>query len=204
MDKPYVVGITGGIASGKTAATEFLAEQGALVLDADVESRALTAENGDALPMIHEKFGDAVFNEDGTLNRRALGEIVFASEEQRRALEGIIHPMVQHRIIQKIRQAEQDGVPFLFLSVPLLFETGMDALCDETWVLYADREQQIARVVARDGLSREAAEARVDSQMPAQERVARATRAISTDRPIERTRAELEQLYRAALKRAQA
>ena len=83
-----------------------------------------------------------------------------------------------------------------------LRETGMDALCDETWALYVDREAQVSRVVARDGLSPEEAEARIDSQMPTEERNARATHAINTDQPIERTRAELEQLYRAAVKRA--
>ena len=196
MNRPYVVGITGGIGCGKTAATDYLAGQGALVLDADVESRALTAENGEALPMIREKFGDAVFNEDGTLNRRALGEIVFASEEQRRALEGIIHPMVQHRIIQKIRQAEQDGVPFLFLSVPLLFETGMDALCDETWCLSLDPAEQLERVMERDGLSKAEAEARIESQMPVEEKTRRANVVIRTNRSIDATRAELSSLLR--------
>jgi len=79
----------------------------------------------------------------------------------------------------------------------------MDALCDETWALYVSRERQVARIVARDGLSPEDAEARIESQMPVEQRNARATHAIDTDCPIERTRAELEQLYRAALKRAE-
>ncbi len=196
MNKPYVVGITGGIGSGKTAATDFLAEQGALVIDADVESRALTAENGDALPKIRETFGDAVFNEDGTLNRRALGEIVFNDEAQRRALEGILHPMVQHRMMQKIRQAGQDGVSFLFLSVPLLFETGMDALCDETWCLSLTPEEQLERVMERDHLSRSEALARIESQMPLEEKAARASLVIRTNRPIEATRLELAGLLR--------
>ena len=201
MDKPYVVGITGGIASGKTAATDFLEEQGALVLDADVESRALTAENGEALPMIREKFGDGVFNEDGTLNRRALGEIVFASEEQRHALEGILHPMIQHRIVQRIRQAGQNGVPFLFLSVPLLFETGMDALCDETWCLTLDPDEQLARLMERDGLTRSEAEARIASQMPLEEKERRASLIIRTNRSMDATRAELTSLLRDLIRR---
>ena len=100
--------------------------------------------------------------------------------------------------------AAQAGASVVILDVPLLFETGMDALCDETWALYLDsREKQIDRIVARDGLSPEDAAARIDSQMPMAQRNARATHAVSTDRPVERTRAELEQLYRAALKRAE-
>ena len=196
MDKPYVVGITGGIGTGKTTATNFLAEQGALVIDADVESRDLTSDSGEALPQIREQFGDAVFNEDGTLNRRALGEIIFASDEERRRLEGILHPMIQHRMIQKIRQAEQNGIPFLFLSVPLLFETGMDALCDETWCLSLSVNEQLERVMERDELSRAEAEARISSQMPMEEKMRRANVVIRTNRSIEMTRAELNALLR--------
>ena len=201
MNKPYVVGITGGIGSGKTTATEFLESQGALVLDADMESRALTAENGEALLPILETFGEGVFFEDGTLNRRALAEIIFSDEAQRHALEGILHPMVQHRIMQKIRQAGQDGVPFLFLSVPLLFETGMDALCDETWCLSLDEDKQVERVMERDSLSRAEALARIESQMPLAEKEARATVVIRTNRSIDATRAELNALLRDLVKR---
>ena len=89
----------------------------------------------------------------------------------------------------------------VILDVPLLFETGMDALCDETWALYLDREMQISRIVSRDGLTREQALARIESQMPTEERNARATHAINTDQPIEKTRQMLQQLYRQAEKR---
>ena len=201
MDKPYVVGITGGIGSGKTAATDFLEEQGALVLDADAESRALTSENGEALNPILDAFGEGVFTPDGLLDRRALAEIIFSDEAQRRTLEGILHPMIQHKIVQKIRQAGQDGVPFLFLSVPLLFETGMDALCDETWCLSLDENKQIERVIERDGLSRAEALARIRSQMPLEEKERRATVVIRTNRSIEATRAELSALLRDLVKR---
>ena len=201
MNKPYVVGITGGIGSGKTAATDFLEEQGALVLDADVESRAVTAENGEALNPILDAFGEGVFTPDGILDRRALAEVIFSDESQRRVLEGIIHPMVQHRIVQKIRQAGEDGVPFLFLSVPLLFETGMDALCDETWCLSLDEDKQIERVMERDNLSRAEALARIKSQMPLEEKERRATVVIRTNRSMDATRAELNSLLRDLVKR---
>ena len=196
MNKPYVIGLTGGIGSGKTAAADFLAERGALVIDADVESRALTAEGGEALPRIREVFGDDVFDENGLLNRRALGSIVFADRDKRLALEGIMHPMIQHRMIQKIREADAEDVPFLFLSVPLLFETGMDALCDETWCLSVPVDEQIKRVMARDDMTREEAVARIKSQMPLEEKCQRASLVIRTNRPIEATQAELAVLLR--------
>jgi len=199
--KPYIVGITGGIACGKTTATEHLQTLGALVLDADVESRAVTAPGGIALPAIREKFGDGVFNEDGTLDRHALGRIVFADIDMRHALEAIIHPMVQHKMMADLHEAGRNGESIVFLSVPLLYETGMDALCDETWVLALDRETQIKRLTERDSMDVEAAERRIDSQMNPEERIAKANVVIRTNRSIEQTRTELSALYRDLKKR---
>lgn len=194
--RPYIVGLTGGIASGKTAATDYLQSLGAVIVDADVESRAVTAEGGEALPAIRERFGDGVFREDGTLDRAALGAIVFSDEARRRELEGIIHPVVQRRALSAIQTAGRNGARAVFLSVPLLFETGMDALCDETWTMYLDRESQLSRLMARDNLDRAAAEKRIASQMSADERAERADVVIRTGRSIELTRAELNLLYR--------
>jgi len=199
--KPYIVGITGGIACGKTTATEHLQSLGALVLDADVESRAVTAPGGAALPAIREKFGDEVFNEDGTLDRRALGRIVFADIEKRHALEAIMHPMIQHKMISDMSEAGRNGETIVFLSVPLLYETGMDALCDETWVLSVDRETQIKRLLERDGMDEAEAVKRIDSQMDPEERNAKANVVIRSNRTIEQTRTELGSLYRDLKKR---
>jgi len=202
-NKPYVIGLTGGIGCGKSEAARYLESLGAVHLDADEASRALTAENGEALDDIRRVFGDAVFRDDGVLDRTKLGKLVFANEPARRALEGILHPLVQRDMLAAMDAAAQAGNSVVILDVPLLFETGMDALCDETWALTVPRERQVTRIVARDGLSPEDAVARIESQMPLEERNARATFVINTDRPIERTHAELEQLYRAAQKRAE-
>lgn len=200
--KPYVIGLTGGIGCGKSEAAAYLKSLGAAHVDADAISRALTAEGGEALGEIRRLFGDAAFHPDGTLDRTVMGRLVFSNEAARRALEGILHPLVQRDMLLAMDAAAKAGARVVILDVPLLFETGMDALCDETWALYLDRDMQITRVVSRDGISREDAEKRIDSQMPSDQRVARATHAIDTDRPIEKTRAELEQLYRAAVKKA--
>ena len=202
-NKPYVIGLTGGIGCGKSEAAKFLSSLGAAHLDADAISHELTEAGGAALPEIRRVFGEAAFNADGSLDRASLGKLVFGSEPARRALEGIIHPLVQREMLTRMDAAARAGASVVILDVPLLFETGMDALCDETWTLYLPREKQVARVVTRDGLTREAAEARVDSQMAAEKRNALATHAVNTDQPIERTRAELESLYRAAVKKAE-
>ena len=202
-NKPYVIGLTGGIGCGKSEAAKFLSTLGAAHLDADAISHELTEAGGAALPEIRRVFGEAAFNADGSLDRASLGKLVFGSDPARRALEGIIHPLVQREMLTRMDAAAKAGASVVILDVPLLFETGMDALCDETWTLYLPREKQVARVVTRDGLTREAAEARVDSQMAAEKRNALATHAVNTDQPIERTRAELESLYRAAVKKAE-
>ena len=202
-NKTYVIGLTGGIGCGKSEAAHFLETLGAVHVDADAVSRALTAEGGEALGDIRRVFGDGVFRGDGALDRAKLGKLVFGNEPARRALEGILHPLVQRDMLAAMDAAARAGAGVVILDVPLLFETGMDALCDETWALFAPRDRQIARIVARDGLSPEDAVARIDSQMSLEDRNARATHVINTDRPVERTRAELEQLYRAAQRRAE-
>ena len=202
-NKPYVIGLTGGTGAGKTEAARYLESLGAARFDADEASRVVTAPGGPALPAIREKFGDGVFLPDGSLDRRALGDIVFESRPHRLMLEGIIHPLVQRRMLEQMDTAVKNGAKVIILDVPLLFETGMDALCDETWSLYTDRETQIARVIARDGLTREQAEARIDSMMAQEDRNARATHAIDTDQPLDRTRQVLAQLYCQAEKKAQ-
>ena len=200
-NKTYVVGLTGGIGCGKSEAAKYLCSLGAKHIDADAISRSLTAEGGSALPELRRIFGDGIFNGDGSLNRRALGELVFHDVASKRALEGVIHPLVQRQAMDEIAAASAAGVPVTVLDVPLLFETGMDVLCDETWTMSVPPEVQIQRVQARDGLSAEQAQARIASQLPMAERNARANRVINSDRPVERTQAELNQLYMQLLRR---
>ena len=201
VNNVYVVGITGGIGCGKSMAAAYLAERGAIHIDADGISRALTARDGAALEQIRRIFGDSVFSEDGSLNRRALGDLVFSDPAAKRALEGVIHPLVQRIAMDKIEESGKNGARVAVLNVPLLFETGMDVLCDETWTLTAPADVQLARVMERDGLTREQAISRIESQMAMEDRNARATRVINSDRPIEKTRSELNQLYQQLIRR---
>lgn len=195
-----IIGLTGGIGSGKSETARHLMSLGAVHVDADAISRSLTAPGGEALEPIREVFGDGVFFEDGTLDRRALGEMVFNDVAARRALEGIIHPRVQRATMEAVDKAREDGADAVLLDVPLLFETGMDALCDVNWLITADREQRIQRVMARDGLTREAVEARINSQMSDEEKAARATKVIKNDQSVEKLKSELTGLYNQLLK----
>lgn len=202
-NKPYIIGLTGGIGAGKSEAASFLESLGAAHIDADKISRELTAgtRKNAALSAIEAAFGPEVFRGDGSLDRAALAKIVFDDKALRRKLEAILHPLIQRRIMDEIDLAAKEEKKVVVLNVPLLFETGMDALCDETWVLNANEETQIARVMMRDGIGREQALLRIQSQIPAQERNARATEVLSTDRPVEKTHAELAGLYQSVLKR---
>lgn len=201
VNKVYVVGLTGGTGCGKSEAARYLASLGAKHVDADAISRACTARGGSAIPEIRRVFGEAVFLPDGELNRRALHELIFSSVAHKRALEGIIHPLVQRCAMDEIEAAGAQGYRVVVLDVPLLFETGMDVLCDETWTMSVDERTQVQRVCARDDLSEDQARARISAQLPMEERNARANRVINSARPIEKTQAELGQLYQQLLRR---
>ena len=196
--RPFVLGLTGGIGCGKSEAARHLRELGAAHIDADAISRALTAPGGEALPEIRRAFGDGVFFPDGTLDRGALAEIVFADPAAKARLEAVIHPLVWARVLREIEEAD---APVAVLDVPLLFESGMDALCGETWAMSADEATQIERIRERDGLTEAQARARIANQLPMAERNARAARVIDSARPIRETRSELARLYRELLGR---
>ena len=200
-NRPYIIGLTGGIGTGKSEAAKFLASLGAVHLDADAISHELTEPGGEALEPIRAEFGEDVFREDGTLARQALANLTFSDPARKRALEAILHPRIQRDLMRGIDRAAEEGAKVVILDVPLLFETGMDALCDETWVLSADPETQVARVMMRDRVEREQVEARIQNQMPAEEKEKLATQVIPTERPMEKTQAELASLYQQVLKR---
>lgn len=197
----WILGLTGGIACGKSSASAFLAGMGAEVIDADRISRAVTAPGGEALPAIMREFGPGVFDAEGRLDRRELGRLVFADDAQRRRLEGIIHPLVQQQTFQRIRELDAAGVSCAVLDVPLLYETGMDVLCDEVWLLAVPHEEQLRRVMERDSLSEEQALERIESQMPMEEKQGRCDRVIWTNRSIQLTQRELEALWQQWIKK---
>ena len=175
-NKPYIVGLTGGIACGKSHVSRELRALGVPVMDADAISHGLTAPGGAALPAIQEAFGEGVF-EGETLNRKALGALVFSDDEKRRQLEGILHPLILQTMLQ---ETAASSAPIVAWDVPLLFETGLDQQCDEVWCVYITPGEQLRRVMRRDHLSQQAAQARIDSQMSMEEKKNRATHRIST------------------------
>ena len=190
-----VLGLTGGIACGKSTISLTLRELGAVIIDGDVLSRELTAEGGDALPAIRSAFGAEVFHPDGTLNRRALGAIVFADDGARDTLDGIMQPMIRALILQRIEEARTNGAAVCVLDMPLLYEKQLDQLCDRVWCAYIPRKTQLERLMTRDGFTQEEADARLRSQLPAEEKATRADVIIDTSGPIQYTKESVISLY---------
>lgn len=191
-----VIGLTGSIGSGKSTASARLAALGAHVFDADEISRALTRPGGEALPAIGAAFGPGVFEENGALDRRALAALVFADADKRRALNGIIHPLVLERMRASTADIlEKDPRAMVVWDVPLLIEAGWDGFCDEVWLIYAALETRVARVAARDGCAREEALARVGAQMDDAQKARRADEVIENDGDTAVLFARLDALY---------
>ena len=189
------IGLTGSIACGKSNVSAVLRELGAAVVDGDLLSRELTAPGGPALPAIREAFGGGVFHADGTLNRRALGDVVFASDAARKRLDGLMQPLLRSLILRRMEEARAGGAKICVLDMPLLFEAGLDVLCDTVWCVHLPREEQLRRLMARDGLRLSQAEARLRSQLSSEEKAARAQVVIDTSGSIDETRAMIPALY---------
>ena len=189
------IGLTGSIACGKSNVSAALRDLGAAVVDGDLLSRELTAPGGKALPAIRQAFGGGVFHGDGTLNRRALGDMVFASVEARARLDGLMQPLLRSLILRRMEEARAGGAKICVLDMPLLYEAGLDALCDTVWCVHLPRDEQIRRLMARDGLTLQQAEARLRSQLSSDEKAARARVVIDTSGSIDETRAMIPVLY---------
>ena len=194
-----VIGLTGGIACGKSNVSDALAALGAAIIDGDKLSRELTGPGGAALPAIRCTFGDGVFNPDGTLNRRALGDRVFADGEALRTLNGLMQPALRALILQRMETARQAGTALCVLDMPLLYEAGLDGLCDRVWCVWVPEKMQLQRLMARDGFTRQQALQRLHSQLPAAEKAARAQVVIDTSGSIDYTRAKVPALYQQEL-----
>ena len=174
-----VAGLTGGIASGKSTVAEILRKAGAVIIDADRIARQVVAPGLPAWREIRDLFGDGILQSDGAIDRAALGAIVFNDAPLRRRLEEIVHPRVGAEIaaqMQRAAQEQPDAV--VIMDIPLLFETDRTQGLAEIIVVFTPESIQRRRLMARDHLSPEAAEARIRSQMPMAEKVRRATLTI--------------------------
>jgi dephospho-CoA kinase len=192
------IGLTGGIATGKSHVRARFEQLGVPTIDADVLAREAVAPGSPGLAEVVQRFGPGVLDAAGVLDRKALAEIVFADDQARRDLETIVHPRV--RAATDLWFAALDPSPaFAVADIPLLYETGRDADFDLVIVAATDPDTQVRRVVARDGLSEPAARARLAAQWPIDEKVRRADYVIRTDGPPAETDLAVDDLYRLLL-----
>lgn len=183
----WIVGLTGGIGSGKSAASDRFGLCGAAIVDTDLIARELTAAGGAALPAIRASFGDGLIAADGALDRAAMRARAFADPAERQRLEAILHPMIR---AESDRQCAVAEAPYVVLVVPLLIESGSyRQRCQRIAVVDCDEAVQVARVMSRSGLPREQVEAIMAAQLPRAERLAAADDVIDNS-------GKLEQLYR--------
>lgn len=194
-----VIGLTGGIASGKSTVSRYLEELGAAIIDADSIARQLVQPHKPAWKEIKDCFGSDVFDEKGNLNRKKMAELIFTSPVLREKLNSIIHPKVIAATRELIKEKKREAVPLIVVDAPLLIEAGMTDLVDKVWVIAVPEEVQLDRLMERDGLTREQALKRLRSQMPLQEKLAYADRVIDNSGSPEQTRRYLKSLYQEAV-----
>lgn len=198
-----LVGLTGGVATGKSTVARMFKQCGAVVIDADELARDVVDPGKPAWREVVKTFGKAILNPDHTLNRRKLGAVVFGNRAKRRRLERIIHPRVAREQARLTKQAARtDPRAVIIYDVPLLFEAGIDKRVDKIIVVTADRETQIARLKKRNGLSRADAIRRIKSQMLLQKKCRLADVQIDGTKRLNQLQVEVRSYYRHFLRRA--
>lgn len=197
MKRVRLVGLTGGIATGKSTAARFFADAGVVVVDADQLARRVVEPGRPALRDLSEAFGSRILRPDGSLDREALAVVVFHDAAARSRLNAIVHPRVAEeadRVIGEIRASDADAL--VVYDVPLLFECSMEGRFDEVVVVYVPRTVQVSRLEARDGLSPEQAEARLAAQLDIEEKARRGDRVLDNRGSREDLRRQVETLLR--------
>ena len=188
-----IIGITGGIASGKSTVSNYLIRCGYSVVDADQVARQVVVPGTDGLKKIVQAFGPKILTDDGRLNRQKLGRVVFNSPDQLQILNKILQPLIRQKIIRQLTALQRADHQLIFLDAPLLFEQHYDALCDLVMFVVTSPAIQLKRLMKRNQLTVEQAEARIKSQMPLATKEALADMVIDNDSTIARTEQQVQQ-----------
>lgn len=198
-----LIGLTGGIGSGKSAAATMLNELGAGLVDADAIAHELTAPGGTAIPAIRNEFGEAAVSADGALDRAVMRRLVFADRAAKLRLEAILHPLIGAETRRRCKEALVSGVPYVVLVVPLLIESGdYRKRVSRVAVVDCAEETQVSRVMTRSGLARDEVERIMATQVGRKERLAAADDVIDNDGDMDFLRAQVETLHRRYLELA--
>lgn len=189
-----ILGLTGGIATGKSTVTAMLRERGIPVIDADQIAREVVEPGKPAYEAIVRHFGRDILLENGQLDRKKLGEVVFSDEAERQKLNAIVHPEVRRVMRQEAEVAEENGAQIVFMDIPLLYESKLQYLVEKIVVVYAPSDMQLARMMERDELDEEQAKKRLRAQFPIDQKKLEADFLIDNSQSREETQRQVEEL----------
>ncbi|WP_223515611.1 dephospho-CoA kinase [Pseudomonas sp. GL-B-19] len=192
VEKPWILGLTGGIGSGKSAAAQHFIDMGIHVVDADHAARWVVEPGRPALTAIAEHFGPGVLQADGQLDRAALRALIFEVPEERRWLEGLLHPLIGEEIAHNLAKAQS---PYAILVSPLLIESGQTAMTQRVLVIDAPQQLQIERTLQRDQTTEQQVQAILKVQTSRQDRVSHADDVVVNDRDLAWLHSEVERLH---------
>ena len=192
-----IIGLTGGIATGKSTVTGMLRERGIPVIDADQIAREVVEPGKPAYEAIVRHFGREILQPDKTIDRKRLGEIVFSDESERQKLNAIVHPEVRRVMLMEAKAAEQNGAPVVFMDIPLLFESRLQHMVEKVAVVYAPPEMQLARMLERDELDEEQAQKRLRAQLPIDQKKQEADFLIDNSGTREETARQVDEMLAA-------
>ncbi|XP_009281581.1 PREDICTED: bifunctional coenzyme A synthase [Aptenodytes forsteri] len=193
--RPYVIGLTGGTGSGKTAIAKLLGHLGAFLIDADKLGHAVYVPSGPAYEQVVAAFGAEILNEDGTINRKVLGAKVFGNQERLKSLTDIVWPEMARMVKEQIGEADAQGKAVCVLDAAVLLEAGWQDMVHEVWTAIIPEEEAVKRIMARDGLSEEAARSRLQSQMTNSQRVEQSQVVLCTLWEPDVTRKQVEKAW---------
>ena len=189
-----IVGLTGSIASGKSTISNMLKEKGYPIIDADLVARLVVEPGATSLLEIEHVFGAAVMNEDGTLNRDALGKLIFNDPSKRKQLNDLMHPAIRSEMLRQRDEIFESGQKTLIMDIPLLFESRLQHFVDKILVVSVTEEMQLKRLMNRNSLSKEEATSRIQSQLPISEKEKGADAVIYNNGTIEQSKEQLERI----------
>ena len=188
-----IVGLTGGISSGKSTVSSYLKQLKIPVIDADEVARKVVEPNSQGAIEIRKTFGSDVFEEDGSLNRQRLGALIFSNAENRQKLDDLLQPLIKITILNEIEEYRHKGENMIVLDLPLLFEKQYEELCEEIIVVYIPKELQLERLMKRNQYTKQEALSRIDSQLSIEEKRKRATVLLDNQGTIQQLYQQVEQ-----------
>ncbi len=189
----WVLGLTGGIGSGKSAVSAMFEKLGIQVVDADIVAREVVELGSLGLKKIAEHFGDEILTSNGTLDRAKLRAIIFADESQKQWLNNLLHPLIRESMLSQLKQATSN---YVILVAPLLFENGLEAYCNHTLLIDVPVDVQITRTTARDNVSVELAKQIIASQMSRADKQQKAGDILDNNRPLEEVKTDVQKLHK--------